>query len=143
MYFSSGILRSSTILTTHRDSGRHSAPVGQNSCNVGGNYSHHHLNHHHNSSSYHQRHSVKIASNSHELAALSGPNGPLQLYPNSKELMLKSNLRPSGKWTTATTSIAGSETTPPTESSLVGSSPPNFNGLGDTNYLANRTALMS
>ncbi|XP_058985627.1 tachykinin-like peptides receptor 99D [Musca domestica] len=155
-----GILRSSTILTTHRDSSRHSAPITTtttmvpNTCNIsGGNYSQHHqhhLHHHshpHHHGSYHQRNSVKLANsvnNSHELASLTG-NGPLHLYAanNSKEKLLKSNLRPNGKWTMATTTIAATTGTPATNENVVGTCPTAFNGVSDTNYLANRTALMS
>ncbi|XP_073817287.1 tachykinin-like receptor at 99D isoform X2 [Musca autumnalis] len=160
-----GILRSSTILTTHRDSSRNSAPITTtttmvpSTCNIsGGNYSqqlhhHHHQHHlhhhpHHPHNSYHQRNSVKLTNNvnsSHELAALTGGNGPLHLYTaNSKEMLLKSNLRPNGKWTMATTTIAGNTgTTPTTNENVVGPCPTAFNGVSDTNYLANRTALMS
>ncbi|NP_001298153.1 tachykinin-like peptides receptor 99D [Stomoxys calcitrans] len=158
-----GILRSSTIMTTQRDNSRHSTPItttiGQNSCNLSGasfhHHHHHHPNHHqqhhhhHHHSSYHERSSLKMGHNSHELAALSG-NGPLQLYSNSKEMLLKSNPRSSGgKWATMSTETAlpspTALTTPSVKSVTIGGViSTTFNGgVSDTNYLASRTPLMS
>ncbi|XP_075147237.1 tachykinin-like receptor at 99D [Haematobia irritans] len=155
-----GILRSSTIMTTQRDGSRHSMPItttiGQNSCNLGGgsyhHHHHHHPHHHNTSAAYHQRNSLKMGNNSHELAALSG-NGPLQLYSNSKEMLLKSNARSNGKWATtmSTETVApNTETSTPSEKSVVFGAPlsttinGSADGVSDTNYLGNRGApLMS
>ncbi|XP_065372364.1 tachykinin-like peptides receptor 99D [Calliphora vicina] len=144
-----GILRSSTI-ATQRDGLRHSAPIttlraGPGGGGAVGNY------HHHNST-YHQRCSLKtpdsaaMASmkNTHELSALSGNGqGPtLALANNSKDFLIKTNQRSSVRWTTP----AVSAQTPPssvTATTSLETSSAAYNGGTDTNYLANRAAIMS
>lgn len=82
--------------------------------------------------------------NTHELSALSGNGqGPtLALVNNSKDFLIKTNQRSSVRWTTP----AATSQTPPssvTATTALETSSAEYNGGTDTNYLANRAAIMS